>query len=332
MLRPIAWFLAGLSFTALMLELLFRVLPVSTATLTGYHIDPLILTYPPHHRFTLSEGWALERAHTHRANNYGFLASEDFAPDPAGVAVIGDSYVEANMLQEPDRLSARLAAHAPGIRWWALGGPGSNLLDYAHRAAWATRTLQARRFVFVIESGDIVQARCASGNVHGVCINPASGTLTEQPQAGADMLKRIARESALAQYLFSQLKLSAAGLAGIFQHIDAPQQPVRAPESEPLKAIDRAAVTAFLERLNALAPTEAVFVIADPVNPDVHGYGLAHLELAVRNAGYRVVRPGPLFSQHAAQGGLSLRVSPQDGHWNVLANDIVARAVVAQMR
>ncbi|GAA5176140.1 hypothetical protein GCM10025771_10090 [Niveibacterium umoris] len=331
-MRPLAWCLAGIALTALMLELLLRLLPVSTATLTGYYIDPLILTYPPHHRFTLSEGWALERALSHRANNYGFLASEDFVPDAAGVAVIGDSYVEANMLPEPERVTARLAARTPGTRWWALGGPGSNLLDYAQRAAWASRTLQARRFVFVIESGDVVQVRCGSGNIHGLCIDRASGAVVKEPQPGAGTLKCIARESALAQYLFSQVKLTTEGVARIFKGADKPRPQAHTAESEALKAIDRAAVAAFLERFKALAPAQAVFVIADPVDPDVHGYGLSLLEQALEQAGYAVIKTGPLFREHAAHSRLSLRVSPQDGHWNPLASDLVAAAVAARMR
>ena len=53
MVRAFLRLLAGALLTLLALELVLRLLPVSTATLTGYYIDPLILTYPPRHRFTL---------------------------------------------------------------------------------------------------------------------------------------------------------------------------------------------------------------------------------------------------------------------------------------
>ena len=52
-----------------------RLLPVSTATHTGYYIHPHILTYPPNHRFTTSSGWDLRNPVQQRANNYGFLTS-----------------------------------------------------------------------------------------------------------------------------------------------------------------------------------------------------------------------------------------------------------------
>ena len=42
-------------------EALFRVLPVSTATMTGYYLDPYILSYPADHEWTASTGWDLPR-------------------------------------------------------------------------------------------------------------------------------------------------------------------------------------------------------------------------------------------------------------------------------
>ena len=51
MLRTIGyWFLGFVGFLAAC-ELGLRALPVSSATLTGYYTDPLILTYPAHHRW-----------------------------------------------------------------------------------------------------------------------------------------------------------------------------------------------------------------------------------------------------------------------------------------
>ena len=48
--------LLGVAALLLACELVFRALPVSTSTETGYHFDPLILTYPPHHAWTSSTG------------------------------------------------------------------------------------------------------------------------------------------------------------------------------------------------------------------------------------------------------------------------------------
>ena len=59
-----AWWFMGVGAALLMLELLFRLLPVSTSTETAYNTDPLILNYPPYHRWTAATGWDLRNAQT----------------------------------------------------------------------------------------------------------------------------------------------------------------------------------------------------------------------------------------------------------------------------
>ena len=64
MARAMAWWFMGVGAALLMLELLFRLLPVSTSTETAYNTDPLILNYPPYHRWTAATGWDLRNAQT----------------------------------------------------------------------------------------------------------------------------------------------------------------------------------------------------------------------------------------------------------------------------
>ena len=120
--------LLGVAGLLLACELALRALPVSTSTETGYYVDPLILTYRPHHAWTSSTGWDLRNAQRQRSNNFGFLASRDFEPDPAAVALIGDSYVEASMLPAHDRPEAQLEAAIGNRPVFAMGGPGSSRL------------------------------------------------------------------------------------------------------------------------------------------------------------------------------------------------------------
>ena len=175
---------AVIGFGALLLlaaaELVCPVLPVSTATDSGYYQDPMILNYPAEHRWQVSTGWDLHNPQRMHANNLGFAAEIDFLPNPQAIALIGDSYVEASMLAPEYRPAARLAAHlaadarhaAPGeiIPVYALGGPGSALLDYAERMRFAQHRLGLRDFVLLLEPGDIRQSLCGSGNVHAACL------------------------------------------------------------------------------------------------------------------------------------------------------------------
>src|SRR5579862_8220018 len=76
--RALGGTLGGIAAALVALEVLFRVLPVSTSTAAGYYFDPVILTYPAHQRFVISTGWALRRPERQLANNFGFLADHDF--------------------------------------------------------------------------------------------------------------------------------------------------------------------------------------------------------------------------------------------------------------
>ena len=171
MMRFLVHTLFGALLALLAVEALLRLLPVSTSTKTGYYIHPLILTYPPYQEFVVSTGWSLRNAQRHRANNYGLLTHRDFAPNPQAIALIGDSFVEANMLAEPDRLGGQLEFLIAPQPVFVLGGPGTSLLDYAERARFARERFDVRDFVFVIERGDVRQTLCGSGNIHGPCLD-----------------------------------------------------------------------------------------------------------------------------------------------------------------
>lgn len=152
-LRPLRLLLLGILLTLFGLELLLRLLPVSTATMVDYHVAPTILTYPPHLDFTVATGWDLKNARHLRSNNYGFVDTQDFVPNPQAIAVIGDSFVEANMLAPDDRIGPALSRALGGAAVYSMGGPGSSLLDYAERARLAASRFGIQRFVFVLELG-----------------------------------------------------------------------------------------------------------------------------------------------------------------------------------
>ena len=75
MRNPLTLSVLGIVGCLLLLELVLRVLPTSTYTDTGYHIDPYIITYRPRLEFTTSFGWDFQHPFHHHANNLGFLSS-----------------------------------------------------------------------------------------------------------------------------------------------------------------------------------------------------------------------------------------------------------------
>jgi hypothetical protein len=325
--------LAGVLAFVVFLEVLFRVLPVSTSTETGYYIHPLILTYPAHHRFVSSGGWNLENAQRHVANNFGFVAAQEFSPDEQAIAVIGDSYAESAMLPPPDRPDAQLE-RAAGRRVFAMGGPGSNLMDYAERIKLARERLKVRDFVVLIEMGDLRQSLCGSNDTHGVCLQPPDLETITVTQPPPSTLKRIMRNSALAQYLFSQLKINVGELLSIFRE-PAPPAPTTAapppdPREMPAERVNQI-LQRFVERMERKEGERVTFVLDSERARIYQGKPASTptrdaLMAVAREQGIAVVDTEPLFRSFYEQTGKHLEVSPRDGHWNSAAIGLVTGA------
>ncbi|MBT0961278.1 SDR family oxidoreductase [Denitromonas iodatirespirans] len=333
-LHPLRLLLLGVLLTLLGLEGLLRLLPVSTATMVDYHVAPTILTYPPHLDFTVASGWDLKNARHLRSNNFGFVDNQDFTPDPGAVAVIGDSFVEANMLAPDDRIGPALSRALDGTAVYSMGGPGSSLLDYAERARLAAERLNVQRFVFVLELGDVQQVLCGSGNHHGPCIDPRDGSLKPFTRPSASGLKTWARHSALAQYVFSQLKFNPARL---WQSLRPAVAAGGRPKADPMTpALTREIVTRFLDALPATAQPPILLIDgprgrhSDEITRQLAQ--MAQLRTLAEAAGARVIDLAPHFAAWRAANGLSLEVGPYDGHWNPVAHRIAAEAAAEALR
>jgi hypothetical protein len=342
MLRRAALMLLGVLAFGLAAELLLRALPVSTATQMGYHLDPQIRSYPSGHHWTAATGWDLRNHQRLQANNMGFLSERPFVPDPTAVALVGDSYVEASMLPAHERLAALLQRRLPQSRAvYAMGGPGTSLLDYAERVRWASQTLGVRDFVLLVEAADVVQSLCGSGNSDGPCLDRVTLAPRFEPHAQAGPLKEALRHSALAQYVFSQLKFNPARL---WRQAVAQAQPAQGHDVGKPKAATAASpaaadlrmVQAVTERFLARSQPHASGKLIVLLDADRLGLGRAraereHFKLLLRQAGVRVIDAEPLFAAHAAQTKRSLEVGPYDRHLNVLGLSLLAEPAAAAL-
>ncbi|MDD2881515.1 MAG: hypothetical protein PHQ58_13880 [Rhodoferax sp.] len=346
MVRTLSLWSAGVVSLVLALELLCRLLPVSTSTETGYYTDPLILTYPSRHRWVASTGWDLRNAQTLRANNLGYPADRDFVRDERAVALIGDSFVEASMLPAADRPGAQLAQMLGTRPVYAMGAPGTALLDYAERIRYAHEKLGVRDFVVLMERGDVKQSLCGSGNVHGPCLDPktlAPRIATLPPPGTA---KRWLRHSALAQYLASQLRVTPQALLDQLKPkwLQAPHataQPVAVPAdtavlTDSAKHEIDTVVTTFFERIKphvqgklvVVLDSDRVAMYTGQLKPDPARQRFINL---ARGVGALVVDTEPIFATHLAQSPLRLDVGPYDGHLNALGVELVARSASAEL-
>jgi hypothetical protein len=348
MLRVSGWIVAGVAGMLAVLELVLRLLPVSTATLTGYHVDPLILSYPPGHRWQVSTGWDLRNAHRLRANNLGFAAERDFVATPGAVALVGDSYVEASMLDASQRPAEQLAAAlGNGRPVYGLGGPGSALLDYAERIRLASQRLGVRDFVVLMEAGDVRQSLCGSGNAHGPCLDRRTlqPRIELHPEPGFD--KKLLRDVALAQYVFGQLKVQPRRLLHqAFGSGTSAAQPATdgAPTLEELadrRLRVQAVSAAFFERIAPYATGRLVLVVDGRREAELLRGGLPlddglqferdeFIRLA-REHGAQVVDAEDVYRAHWARSSLSLVVGPYDRHLNAIGVGLLMRAAAQSL-
>ena len=324
--KSLGWFLAGIALALCALEALLRLLPVSTSSATGYYIDPLILTYPAHSSFRNATGWRLSRSQPLHSNNYGFVADHDFGPNPAAVALIGDSYVEASMLPAQDRLAAQIERRLSGRPVFALGSPGTSILDYAERIRFAAAHFATTQFVVLLERGDVGQSLCGSGNISGPCLNPRTLEPSTDRQQPPGTVKRLMRQFALPQYLFSQLKLDPAHwvrtMVNRIRPAAAPQRGL-----DPLRITPQAAtrvVETFFERIRACAGCRFILVLA----PGWREPARSALLSAAEQAHVVVLESEPFLSAYEGASGLSMRVAPEDGHLNRLALGQIADRIV----
>lgn len=335
-MRTVAYALLGVLAVLLAAEAGLRVLPVSTSSQTGYYLDPAVLTYPPGHTWRTATGWDLRNAQILHANNAGFAAHRDFVRDDAAVGFIGDSFVEASMLDAADRPGVQLERALAGRPVYAMGGPGSALLDYAERIRLASTQWGVRDFVVLMERGDIRQSLCGSGNNHAPCLDRQTLQPRSQVQSAPTALKRWLRHSALAQYLVSQLKLDTARLLSqaLQQARTTPEHAAPAPAREPSadhRTVD-AVAQAFLAR--ALPHVKGRLVLIVDANrrsatPDPERERF--MELA-RAAGVVVIDAAPIYQAHYAHSNLKLEVGPYDSHLNALAIRLLADAAAQALR
>lgn len=335
-------------------ELILQVLPVSSATALDYYLDPLVLSYPPGHRWRMATGWDLRNAQTLRANNFGFASEVDFVADSQAVALIGDSYVEASMLDSANRPGTQLALALNGQRpVYAFGAPGSALLDYAERIRLASTRLAVRDFVILMEAGDVRQSLCGSGNVHGPCLAPKSLEPRVETLAPASKMKRLISKSALAQYLVGQLKLDVRRLPAQLFSADAPTPGAASTVTSVKLAVDedthlrereamvRAVSSAFFDRVKQNQVRKLVIVVdgmrktaqsaANPQSKEISLERNQFMEIA-RARGAVVIDAEALYGEHWKASILSLDVGPYDGHLNALGVRLVAQAAAAAIR
>ena len=138
LMRTVTLFLTGVGVVLCALEVALRVLPSPTATRDNRpSLDPVVLTYPANHEWMTASGWDLRNSLSDEKQQLRLRDAAAIQHYLTAVALIGDSFVEASSLREDEGPAPQLESLLNERPVYAMGVPGSNLLDYAERVRFA---------------------------------------------------------------------------------------------------------------------------------------------------------------------------------------------------
>jgi hypothetical protein len=347
--------LASIVVCLLAAEVMLRFLPVSTGlrSVPVTAADP-ILHFTPNRPFTNSLGWNMHNVVHGRVNNAGFVNDQDYGRDgPPLIAVIGDSFIEAQMVAYPQTLQGRLAAAlAPTFRVYSFAGSGAPLSQYLIWAGLAVKEYGARAVVINVVGNDFDESIAARrvGPGFWQYVPDANGVLQlKLTPHRAGTLISLARHSALARYVIINLGIqnrlfSIRWLAEMIFGKPANAQPRYAGNTDTSTDERRvrdslAAIDAFFrdvpERVGL--PAERILFTLDGFrNADAARAGQGTYFDLMRRAfiekaaakGYEVIDLDTRFVPHHARTGESFEFH-DDNHWNAAGHEVAFEAVMA---
>lgn len=357
--RRRTWLLAGLSVLVTLAaiivaaEITLRFLPVRSALLAlPVNAENPVMRFAPNRRFTYSMGWDLANVVRGWVNNYGFVNDQDYDSSLVTplLAVIGDSYVEALMIEYQETLQGRLAEVVGSSgRVYSLGMSGATLAQYLAMTDFARTTFRPSALIVVIVGNDFDESLLKYRRARGYhyftedSSGPRLGRVDYTPRP----LARVVRYSALARYVLHHLGVlgAVAGFRARLRNAEArPVQyvgnTVAAADSQRL-ADSRRVVDAFLAQLPARAGLDPsrILLVLDGIRPNLYdGEALRQAEgtyfdlmrryvlQAATTGGFEVVDMQQRFIERHRRDG-ALFEFPRDGHWNAVGHEEAAAAV-----
>ena len=346
--------LASLLFCLLAIEVALRFLPVSTGlrSLPVTAAEP-VLRFAPDRPFVNSLGWNFYNVVRGRVNNAGFVNDQDYVKDGLPlIAVIGDSFIEAQMVPYAERLQGRLAAALAGkFRVYSFASSGAPLSQYLIYAGYAVREYGARAVVINVVGNDFDESLSAYRLGPGfwqyaLDANGALQLRLNPHQAG--WLISLARHSALARYFIINLGIqnkifSIRSLGELIFGKPAHAQPRYAGNTDASIDAKRvqdslAAIDAFFrdvpERVG-LPPDRVLFTLDGFRTADAAQAGQGTYFDLMRRAfteratakGYEVIDLDTRFIPRHARTRESFEFA-DDNHWNGAGHDVAAQAVL----
>jgi len=346
--------LASIAFCLLAAEVVLRFLPVSTGlrSVPVTVADP-VLHFTPDRPFTNSLGWTMHNVVHGRVNNAGLVNGQDYVRDGLPlIAVIGDSFIEAQMVPYDETLQGRLAdALAGRFRVYSVAASGAPLSQYLVFAGHAVRSYGAGAVVINVVGNDFDESLAAYkfGPGFWLYAPDASGTLrlrlTEHEPRG---LTTLARHSALARYVIINLRFQEGlgRLRALVAHaFPGPANAATRYAGNTDASVEQKRVQDSLDALDAffrdvpervgLPPDRVLFTLDGFRSAAAAQAGAgtffdvmrrAFLEKAAAH-GYEVIDLDARFIPRHARAGESFEFF-DDNHWNGVGHGVAAEAVL----
>jgi hypothetical protein len=334
----------GIVGTLLLLEGVLRLLPVLSGT---YAADPRaswpVHTMIPNTHYTYSTGWNLQNIHRGRINNYGYAAPEDYEPGRGGIAVFGDSYVEALMNEYADTLQGSLNEYLKTPRKvLSFGMSGAEMPDYLGTAALVRERFAPEWAVVVITLGDFTRGFSAAPG-YFEWRHDRTPPIELNPEIRRSELSKWLRTVAVIRYLRGNLSMRPGELIRLQRGSDAAAGTSRC-VPEVLSKEDEALLAAFARDLPPAAGLAAdrVILVFDSDRKAIYAGKSAaerqgcpqratlandRLKELAAQSGLRVIDSDPVFRRHFAAGLGPVDRSPVDAHWNPAAHRLMAQEV-----
>ena len=322
--------------TCLGLEVGLRFLPVNsgvrmqeTTPSTPY------ARYRPLQPYVYSYGWAMNNAQTGVTSREGFNNSKDFA-DGANALVIGDSFIEAYMVPYADTVQGQLDAALGKV--YAASSSGNGLADALQLSRIFVPRLHPKTVVLFVEPWDLRLIDQGSGRGHNLFVFGKDGVTVEHQPYVESKIKLQMLRSALARYVYYNLKLPdwaqgkgagpAAGPAA-----DAAQRAAAVARRD--KAMDY--LLKELDGLQRQYGSRFVFLV-DADRATIYANGKAksnwlpgdreYLLARLRAGGFGIVDMEPVFNEHWNNYRERMDSLPMDGHWNKVGHKLAAEGVL----
>jgi hypothetical protein len=295
-----------------------------------------------HREYTSSMGWDLRHVVHGKTNGMGFLSPHEYTADRRAVALLGDSFVEAQMLRHDESLAGQLETRWGGrVHAYNFGMSGASLPHYLGMAREMGSQFTFDAAVVVITPGDYVEGFESQEGLYSWG-EAADGDLVKLvPAAHRDGIRQLARELATVRYVRSNMKLALHNIVPAARKGCTPQS---------LSGQDKERLSRYVEALPEalrLPPGKIVLVFNAPTRDiyervdrnrvagsrclDLDTNAIAYLrELAV-TSGMRIVDAARVFEDHYRAHRRQLDFSPVDNHWNGVATGAIAAEIDATL-